>query len=45
MIEYKPTKATWANDVDTVLVPGDQTMAGVYSLRPATSYHFRCDEA
>jgi len=24
-----------------VLVPGDQTQAGVFSLRPATGYHFR----
>ena len=24
-----------------MLVPGDQTMGGVLSLRPATSYHFR----
>ena len=41
LIEFKVTKGTWKNDIDHVLVPGDQTMAGVFSLRPATSYHFR----
>lgn len=41
VIEFKTTKGTWKNDIDHVLVPGDQTMAGVFSLRPATSYHFR----
>ena len=41
LIEFKPTKGTWRKDIDHVLVPGDQTMAGVFSLKPATSYHFR----
>ncbi len=41
VIEFKPTKGSWRKDIDHVLVPGDQTMAGVFSLRPATSYHFR----
>jgi hypothetical protein len=41
IIEFKTTKGTWANDIDHVLVPGDQTLGGVLSLRPATSYHFR----
>jgi hypothetical protein len=41
VIEFKTTKGSWRKDIDHVLVPGDQTMAGVFSLRPATSYHFR----
>ena len=41
VIENKVVKGTWANDIDRVLVPGDQTMAGVFSLKPATAYHFR----
>ena len=41
LIEFKPTKGTWQNDIDRVLVSGDETIAGVFSLRPATSYHFR----
>lgn len=41
MIEFKTTKGTWANDIDHVLVPGDQNIASVFSLKPATSYHFR----
>ena len=41
VIEFKTTKGTWRKDIDHVLVPGDQTMAAVFSLKPATSYHFR----
>jgi hypothetical protein len=41
LIEFKPTKGTWQNDIDRVLVSGDESIAGVFSLRPATSYHFR----
>ena len=41
LIEFKPTKGTWQNDIDRVLVSGDESVAGVFSLRPATSYHFR----
>ena len=41
LIEFKPTKGTWQNDIDRVLVGGEETIAGVFSLRPATSYHFR----
>ena len=41
MIEFKLTKGTWQNDIDRVLVSGDESIAGVFSLRPATSYHFR----
>jgi hypothetical protein len=32
---------TWGPDTDTVLVPGQQTAAGVFNLRPATTYHLR----
>lgn len=32
---------TWEADIDRVLVPGQQTIAGVVSLRPATTYHLR----
>ena len=31
----------WQTDIDRVLVPGQQTVAGVYNLVPATTYHFR----
>nr|XP_040576477.1 Down syndrome cell adhesion molecule-like protein Dscam2 isoform X20 [Lepeophtheirus salmonis] len=41
VIEFKPTKGSWKNDIDHVLVPGDQNQAVVYSLKPANSYHFR----
>ena len=41
VIEFKPTRGSWRKDIDHVLVPGDQTQAGVFSLRPATAYHFR----
>ena len=34
-------KGTWQNDIERVLVGGEETIAGVYSLRPATTYHFR----
>lgn len=32
---------TWQQDQDTVLVPGSNTVAGVFNLRPATTYHLR----
>jgi len=32
---------TWEADIDRVLVPGQQTAAGVFNLRPATTYHLR----
>ena len=41
VIEFKPIKSTWKNDKENVLVPGEQTQAGVFSLKPATAYHFR----
>ena len=41
LIEHKPVKGTWQNDIERVMVGGEDTIAGVYSLRPATAYHFR----
>ncbi|XP_026315577.1 Down syndrome cell adhesion molecule-like protein Dscam2 isoform X10 [Hyposmocoma kahamanoa] len=41
LIEYKHAKGNWEKDIDRVLVPGDTTEAGVYRLRPATTYHIR----
>ena len=41
LIEYKVSKGDWQTDIDRVLVPGQQTIAGVYNLMPATNYHFR----
>ncbi len=41
LIEYKISKGDWQADIDRVLVPGQQTVAGVYNLVPATTYHFR----
>lgn len=32
---------TWEKDIDRVLVPGEQTLAGVFNLRPAQTYHIR----
>lgn len=41
MIEYKQSKANWESGMERVLVPGDQTEAGVFTLKPATTYHIR----
>ncbi|CAH0581331.1 unnamed protein product [Chrysodeixis includens] len=41
LIEYKRAKGNWEKDIDRVLVPGDASEAGVFSLRPATAYHIR----
>ncbi|XP_021929576.1 Down syndrome cell adhesion molecule-like protein Dscam2 isoform X2 [Zootermopsis nevadensis] len=41
LIEYKISRGTWEADIDRVLVPGQQTVAGVFNLRPATTYHLR----
>lgn len=41
MIEYKPSKQSWEAGMERVLVPGDQTEAGVFTLKPATTYHIR----
>lgn len=35
------SKGTWEADIDRVLVPGNQIEAGVFNLRPATTYHLR----
>lgn len=40
-IEFKMSKIDWNTGKDRVLVPGSQTMAGVYNLRPSTTYHLR----
>ncbi|XP_076672506.1 Down syndrome cell adhesion molecule 1 isoform X11 [Andrena cerasifolii] len=42
VIEYKVSKGSWETDIDRVLVPGSQqNVAGVFNLRPATTYHLR----
>ncbi|XP_075224355.1 Down syndrome cell adhesion molecule 1 isoform X5 [Lycorma delicatula] len=41
LIEYKISKGTWEADIDRVLVPGQQNIAEVLNLRPATTYHLR----
>ncbi|XP_025834462.1 Down syndrome cell adhesion molecule-like protein Dscam2 isoform X25 [Agrilus planipennis] len=40
-IEYKQSKSSWEAGTERVLVPGEQTEAGVYTLKPATTYHIR----
>ena len=47
VIEFKPKKGTWKNDIQRVLVSGEdlgfgeEIVAGIFDLRPATSYQFR----
>ena len=41
LIELKPKSGTWQKDIDRVMAGGDQTIAGVYPLKPATEYNFR----
>lgn len=41
MIEYKPSKSSWDKNSERVLIPGDQTEAGIFTLKPATTYHIR----
>ncbi|XP_066145681.1 cell adhesion molecule Dscam1 isoform X28 [Euwallacea fornicatus] len=41
IIEYKPSKGSWDKQSERVLIPGDQTEAGIFTLRPATTYHIR----
>ncbi|XP_060529783.1 cell adhesion molecule Dscam2 isoform X37 [Cylas formicarius] len=41
IIEYKPSKGSWEKNSERVLIPGDQTEAGIFTLRPATTYHIR----
>ncbi|XP_058804449.1 cell adhesion molecule Dscam2 isoform X4 [Phymastichus coffea] len=41
-IEYKISKGSWETDIDKVVVPvSQQNVAGVFNLRPATTYHIR----
>lgn len=36
------SKGSWETDIDRVLVAGShQNVAGVFNLRPATTYHLR----
>ncbi len=35
------SKGDWQTDTNRVLVPGQQTVAGVYNLIPGTNYHIR----
>ena len=42
VIEYKISKGSWESDIDRVVVPGSQqNVAGVFNLKPATTYHLR----
>ena len=41
VIEYKPVRDMWETSIERVLVPGNQNEAGVYNLKPATTYHLR----
>jgi hypothetical protein len=41
LIEYKNSKGDWRADIDRILIPRQQTVAGVSNLVPATMYHFR----
>ncbi|KAK0071794.1 hypothetical protein PV325_012360, partial [Microctonus aethiopoides] len=42
IIEYKMSKGSWETDIDRVLVGAtQQNVAGVFNLRPATTYHLR----
>ncbi|KAJ8982888.1 hypothetical protein NQ317_004318 [Molorchus minor] len=41
VIVYKPSKGSWDKNSERVLIPGDQTEAGIFTLRPATTYHIR----
>ncbi|CAB0037705.1 unnamed protein product, partial [Trichogramma brassicae] len=42
VIEYKISKGSWEADIDRVVVPSSQqNVAGVFNLKPATTYHLR----
>ncbi|XP_031351172.1 Down syndrome cell adhesion molecule-like protein Dscam2 isoform X16 [Photinus pyralis] len=41
VIEYKQSKLAWEGGMERVLAPGDQTEAGIFTLKPATTYHIR----
>jgi hypothetical protein len=40
-IEYRTSKRTWEDVNERVEIPGDQVRAGVFNLRPATTYFLR----
>nr|AGK90306.1 down syndrome cell adhesion molecule [Cherax quadricarinatus] len=41
IVEYKLSRRNWDSDGERMMVPGDQNMAAVLDLRPATTYHLR----
>ncbi|XP_050693558.1 cell adhesion molecule Dscam2-like isoform X6 [Eriocheir sinensis] len=41
IVEYKLSRRNWDTDSERMMVPGEQNMAGVLDLRPATTYHLR----
>ncbi|XP_071522341.1 cell adhesion molecule Dscam1 [Panulirus ornatus] len=41
IVEYKLSRRNWDTDGERMMVPGDQNMAAVLDLRPATTYHLR----
>ncbi|CAL4148387.1 unnamed protein product, partial [Meganyctiphanes norvegica] len=41
IIEYKPSKLNWYQDGERILVHGNQNIAAIFDLRPATIYHLR----
>ncbi|XP_042237778.1 Down syndrome cell adhesion molecule-like protein Dscam2 isoform X17 [Homarus americanus] len=41
IVEYKLSRRNWETDGERMMVPGDQNMAAVLDLRPATTYHLR----
>ncbi|XP_045126213.1 Down syndrome cell adhesion molecule-like protein Dscam2 isoform X49 [Portunus trituberculatus] len=41
IVEYKLSRRNWETDGERMMVPGEQSMAAVLDLRPATTYHLR----
>ncbi|XP_042867937.1 Down syndrome cell adhesion molecule-like protein Dscam2 isoform X1 [Penaeus japonicus] len=41
IVEYKLSRRNWETDGERMMVPGNQNMAAVLDLRPATTYHLR----
>ncbi|KAK3862534.1 hypothetical protein Pcinc_031611 [Petrolisthes cinctipes] len=41
IVEYKLSRRNWDTDGERMMVPGEQNMAAVLDLRPATTYHLR----
>ncbi|KAK7068698.1 hypothetical protein SK128_024054 [Halocaridina rubra] len=41
IVEYKLSRRNWDSDGERMMVPGNQNMAAVLDLRPATTYHLR----